>query len=137
MNMFPKQKRGGFQPPCEACGAHCCRYVAIEIDKPTSKMAFDHIRWYLSHRDVGVFVDHDGKWHVEFRSACEYLSEDNRCKIYQSRPRICQRHGNKDEECEYFDSPYRHYFSTPEEFERFLDNRGKEWRFKGARTSSK
>ena len=42
--------------PCHGCG-DCCRYIAIEIDNPTSYADHDHLYWYLSHRDVSVYVD--------------------------------------------------------------------------------
>ena len=44
---------------CHNCPAMCCRYVASEIDAPTSKREYDNIRWYLMHRDVYVFIGHD------------------------------------------------------------------------------
>ncbi|TFH42546.1 MAG: YkgJ family cysteine cluster protein, partial [Chrysiogenales bacterium] len=53
-----------FSPPCEECGGRCCRYIAIGMDRPTTKTEYDHIRWYLSHDDVHVFIDHDRGWYV-------------------------------------------------------------------------
>jgi uncharacterized protein len=125
-----KKKMEQFQPPCGECGGRCCQYTAIEIDRPTSKNDYDNIRWYLSHKNVHVFVDHDKKWHVEFRSPCENLGPDNMCLIYEIRPRICRNHGNLEEECEYFDSPYLRYFSTRLEFEKYLNKKSIQWRFK-------
>ncbi len=119
-----------FQPPCDACGGSCCRYVAIEIDRPTTKQDYDHIRWYLLHRDVSVFIDHDRKWYIEFRTPCEKQREDNRCGIYNRRPKICRDHGNVEGECEYYDSPYREYFSTEKAFLTYLEKKGKDWKFK-------
>jgi uncharacterized protein len=119
-----------YNPPCGECEGSCCRYTAIEIDKPTTKNDFDNIRWYLSHKDVNVFVDHDKKWHVEFRSPCENLGPNNQCGIYDIRPRICRNHGNTEEECEYFDSPYLFYFSTRVQFEEYLVAGGKDWRIR-------
>ncbi len=126
--MIKKNKE--FAPPCDDCGGRCCQYTAIEIDKPTSKTDYDNIRWYLSHKNVHIFIDHDRKWHVEFRSPCENLGSDNRCLIYDIRPHICRNHGNLEEECEYFDSPYLHYFHTRVEFEAFLKKKSIDWRFK-------
>ncbi|MBN2160083.1 MAG: YkgJ family cysteine cluster protein [Spirochaetes bacterium] len=124
------KKKNTFQPPCFECGGRCCQYVAIEIDRPTTKTDYDNIRWYLAHNNVHVFVDHDRKWHVEFRSACESLTADNRCHIYSERPMICRSHGCGDEECEYFDSPYFLYFTTRKEFEEYIQKKGIDWRFK-------
>jgi Uncharacterised protein family (UPF0153). len=119
-----------FQPPCGSCSGRCCQYTAIEIDRPTSKTDYDNIRWHLSHKNVHVFVDHERKWHVEFRSTCDNLTGDNKCLIYDTRPRICSNHGNLEDECEYFDSPYSQYFSSREEFEQYLQKKGIDWRFK-------
>ncbi|OHD65326.1 MAG: hypothetical protein A2176_15440 [Spirochaetes bacterium RBG_13_51_14] len=119
-----------FRPPCGDCGGRCCQYTAIEIDRPVSKTAYDNIRWYLCHTDVHVFVDHDRKWHVEFRSRCENLAVDHTCRIYDDRPQLCRNHGNAEDECEYYDSPYLHYFSSREEFEHYLCSKGVDWRFK-------
>ena len=76
-----KDESDNFQPPCEECGGRCCEYIAIEIDKPNTKSDYDHIRWYLIHRDVNVFIDHDRKWYIEFRTPCELLSKKKRCLI--------------------------------------------------------
>ena len=53
---------------CMECGAECCRYIATEIDEPTCKRDYDNVRWYLLHKDVYVFVDHDDCWYVEFET---------------------------------------------------------------------
>ena len=42
---------------CEHCAAACCRYLALPIDKPTTKRDYDDIRWYLMHEGVSVFVE--------------------------------------------------------------------------------
>ena len=42
--------------PCAGCAA-CCTYVAVEIDNPSSFDDYDHIYWYLTHRDVSVYID--------------------------------------------------------------------------------
>lgn len=118
------------EPPCIACGAQCCRYVAIEIDKPTNKRDFENIRWYLLHENVYVFIDHDNVWHVEFRTKCRALGEDQRCHEYDTRPQLCRDHGLPVGSCEFFDSPYKHRFTQPEEFERYLDKKKIDWRYK-------
>jgi len=119
-----------FQPSCEECGGKCCEYIAIEIDRPGSKKDYDHIRWYLLHKKVNVFVDHDKKWHVEFRSRCEAQTDDKKCSIYKKRPKICRDHGNEDGECEFYDSPYYLYFTNCREFEKYLLKKGIDWSFK-------
>lgn len=74
--------------PCNECGA-CCRYIAVEIDSPTTYQDYDHIYWYLTHRSVAVYIDWDGDWYLEFETVCEHLTADATCGIYAERPRIC------------------------------------------------
>jgi len=81
--------------PCEACDAKCCRYFALEIDKPKRRGDFEDIRWYLCHEAVEVFVD-DGKWFLEVRNRCRHLDESHRCRIYADRPRLCREHSPED-----------------------------------------
>ena len=118
--------------PCVTCGARCCRYVAIEIDKPTCKRDYDQIRWYLLHDRVTVFVDHDGDWHVEFEADCSAIGSNHRCKAYEQRPRLCRDYPGEDEDCEYVaeDSPYALRFLTASELETYLDGKGIDWRWK-------
>ena len=130
MNVKINGKVETFQAPCAECGGKCCEYVAIEIDKPTSKSDYDNVRWYLAHKDVNVFIDHDKNWYIEFRSDCLEKDENNLCKIYKTRPKICREHGNVDGECEFYDNPYLDYFTTRKEFEVYLEKKGVDWMFK-------
>jgi len=117
---------------CDQCDGKCCRYVALEIDAPTSKREYDYIRWYLLHRNVYVFVDHDGGWFVEFETDCDQLANDHSCRIYESRPRICRDHGDVDGICEHHagTDPYGQRFATAAEFEAYLECRGVDWEWK-------
>lgn len=112
---LPKEEDGG---PCHLCNAACCRYFALQIDKPKAKQDFDHIRWYLCHEGVAVWVD-DGDWYLEVRTVCKHLQADNRCGIYETRPQICREYGMpEDGPCEYFtdDLKYDLYFDNDETF---------------------
>lgn len=118
---------------CLRCGGRCCQYIALEWERPSCKRDYDYIRWFLLHEHVHVFVDHAGKWHVEFQTPCQSLGSDGRCATYAERPALCREHGEKaDESCEFLgeDSPYRVRFSTVREFERYLDKKGVDWRWK-------
>ncbi len=117
-------------PPCEKCGGKCCRYVAIEIDRPNTKSGIDHIRWYLLHENVNVFLDHWKKWHIEFHSPCECLDKNGRCSCYSERPKICRQHGCEEGDCEFFDSPYLEYFKSARDFEKYLKKKKIDWKFK-------
>lgn len=124
-----KKNTPSYEPPCRECGGRCCHYVALEIDTPKTKADFDQIRWFLAHKDVCVFTDHNRIWHVEFRSPCEALDGENRCTIYDVRPNICRSYGEEEGMCEYHDNPYALFFTKLPEFEAWLQSRGKEWRF--------
>ena len=120
-----------FTPPCKECGGKCCDYVAIEIDRPRKKADYDHIRWYLAHEKVHVFVDHEKKWYVQFLSTCRHKNKSNKCDIYEERPSICSEHGNSEGECEFYSSPYSEYFINDSDFEDYLREKGKDWKYKG------
>ena len=118
--------------PCVECGSRCCRYVALEVDKPTCKQDYDNIRWYLLHKNVSVFIDHEDDWYVEFKTPCLELGEHGYCDVYDERPRLCRHHGETDTVCEYVsdESPYQRLFRSGAEFEAYLEARGVKWRWK-------
>jgi uncharacterized protein len=119
-------------PSCGDCGARCCRYVATQIDTPTCKRDYDNIRWYLRHERMAVFVDHDNAWYLEVETRCRALGKDGRCLAYATRPRICREHGETDGVCEFHSSeaPHKQRFTSADMFERYLDARGIDWRWK-------
>ena len=111
----PKEEDGA---PCHLCSARCCKYFALPIDKPKSKADYMHVRWYLMHEGVAVWVD-DGDWYLEVRTVCRHLQPDNLCGIYETRPQICRDYGTpEDGACEYFtdDAVYDVYFDNDETF---------------------
>ena len=116
-------KEANFQPPCDKCGGRCCKYVAVQLDKPKSKSAQEHIKWYLLHKNVNVFVDHYKNWFVEFRTPCLAQKLNNKCKIYESRPDICKDHCKGEGECEYYATPYLMYFSTVDQYNEYLEKK--------------
>lgn len=113
----PNPKDG---PPCHLCSALCCKYFAIEIDRPTTPRDHDEIRWFLMHENVVVWMQ-EGDWYVEVRNVCRNLRADNTCGIYETRPQICRDYGLPDVEgpCEYFsrDADYDLMFESVERFE--------------------
>ena len=105
--------------PCHLCTASCCRYFALEIDEPVDEEDYDHIRWYLMHEGVIVWVQ-DGDWYLEIRTQCRHLRPDNMCGIYETRPQICRDYGLPETDpCEYFtqDLDYDITFNDDAEFE--------------------
>lgn len=126
--MDPKNKNHA--PPCHECDAKCCRYVAMEIDRPTCKRDYDHIRWYLLHKNIHIFIDYEGDWYIEFATPCERLTPNSLCGKYEDRPRICRTHGSDGDSCEHTEQAWRQMFKTIEEFEAYLDAKGTAWRWK-------
>jgi Fe-S-cluster containining protein len=114
--MISKKKQS--KNPCTECGAICCKYVAIQIDQPTTPRDFDDIRWYIAHQEVWVFVE-NGDWYVCVDRRCKYLTRDNRCKIYDERPKICRKYGTADCERNGDGDPFDMKFNRPEEIEEY------------------
>jgi Fe-S-cluster containining protein len=90
--------------PCFEC-ALCCKYIAIEIDTPTTNREYDYLVWYLYHPGVSAFVDWDGTWFIRFETRCRHLTSQGLCGIYERRPAICQEFDWKDCERHVTDSP--------------------------------
>ena len=108
--------------PCHLCNASCCRYFALEIDEPVDEEDFDHVRWYLMHEGVVVWVQ-DGDWYLEIRTQCRHLLPNNTCNIYEERPQICREYGLPGTEpCEYFtaDLEYDLQFNDDLEFDAWV-----------------
>ncbi len=89
---------------CGKCVGLCCRYFALPIDTPETKSDYEDIRWYLTHKNVAVFVE-EGDWYLNINSKCRHLSEkDHSCKIYAKRPKICKKY--KIADCDLSGSEY-------------------------------
>lgn len=107
---------------CKDCNGKCCKYIALELDEPTDRDDWDKIRWFLSHKNVIVYLDHDDDWIIEFQTPCKYLDKNNRCKNYENRPNICKEHDP--EECEFSsgESPYQILLTCIEDLDEYLKN---------------
>lgn len=104
---------------CDGCD-ECCRYIALEIDKPKNDQDCDNIIWFLLHKDVHVYVDWDNDWFVEFATPCKALDLKTKlCMIYDKRPKICREYKQKD--CVRHDpvSAEKISFNTAEEFKQY------------------
>ncbi len=117
---------------CIACRGICCRHVALPIDKPACKREIDNIRWYLMHENVQVFIDHENDWLIQFLTPCSHLNAGFRCDMYAERPKLCRDYPSDDKPCEYeSDEPvYKVLFTTPKQFEQYLEKKGIDWRYK-------
>ena len=90
---------------CDDCSGLCCRYFALPIETPEDKGDYDDIRWYLCHKDITVFVE-DGDWYINIKNKCKHLTKDNKCDIYNKRPRICR--GYKHSTCDFVEGEYNY-----------------------------
>ncbi len=98
---------------CDFCNGKCCRYFSLPIDTPHTWDEFDSIRWYLAHGQTLVYVV-EQQWYLLVKTRCQYLSSDNRCRIYFNRPKICREYTTDD--CEYDDEwSFTKAFETPEQ----------------------
>ena len=98
---------------CEYCTAKCCRYFALPIETPETWDDYDHIRWYMIHGSVSIFVE-DDTWYLMVLNDCMHLQADNRCGIYEDRPGICRRYTTRN--CEYDDDAcYDKLFESPDQ----------------------
>lgn len=112
---------------CGDCDAKCCKHVAVEIDTPEEVEEFEDIKWFVSHKNVSVFIDEDKKWYLEFLTPCEFLNKDNKCTNYESRPKICREYSHK--EC-VFQEDYEEEFTFKnlKDVEKYIEevyNKGK------------
>jgi uncharacterized protein len=105
--------------PCASCG-DCCTYVATQIDDPSTFKQYEDVHWYLTHENVGVYIDWEGEWFIEFRTRCRNLTDAKTCGIYQERPLVCSEFSFTDCERSSGESAWKHYFNSQEELVAFL-----------------
>jgi Fe-S-cluster containining protein len=107
---------------CGRCIALCCRYFAMEVDRPTTPRDFDDLRWFMLHERVQIFTE-GRKWFVQVFNRCTALGPDNLCTIYDHRPVICREYDNdwcdKDEQESDPNEGNDHVFHTLEELEAY------------------
>ena len=99
---------------CDRCAALCCRYVALPLDNPEDARDYDNVRWYLMHENIHVFVE-KGQWYIGFATKCKHLQPDNRCGVYETRPRICRDYTT--DNCDWHGGTYDydHLFTSAEQ----------------------
>jgi len=122
--------------PCNECAAECCRYFAFQIDTPRTKQDFDHIRWYLAHEKVRIYIEKN-KWYMDIHNKCRYVTPDYRCSIYNTRPDICREHDTRDCEKQAEAPGYDRYFVNLEQFDEYLRERFKRGRSRGKKKNRK
>jgi Fe-S-cluster containining protein len=88
---------------CDKCAALCCRYIALPIDNPDTAKDYDYVRWYLVHENIVVFIEKK-QWYIGIMTRCKHLEPDNRCGIYETRPRVCRSYST--DNCDYHGGEY-------------------------------
>src|SRR5258706_11514913 len=121
---------------CDQCSALCCRYFVLEIGTPEPRREYDDIRWYLIHENVFVFIEKK-KWYLGIYSRCKHLQADNRCGIYETRPKICREYST--DNCDYHGGEYDWdvLFSSAEQLERYGKEKLAQERAKARKRSPK
>ena len=114
-----KQKKGnsGNGNVCMSCPAICCHDLAMMTTRPRTRDDIEDLKWHLHYDTVHVCI-RNHRWYIMVKGRCIYLSRNNLCKRYESRPEKCRKHNPP--ECERFGSWYETLISTPEELENYL-----------------
>ena len=126
MNRLPlvKIKRQDLKPGevlCSHCPAKCCRYFSLPIEKPETFDDFEYLRWYLLHDHATIFTE-DDNWFLLVHTVCKHLQPDNRCGIYDTRPKICREYST--DQCEFEDEyTFDRYFETAEQIAEYANAR--------------
>lgn len=82
---------------CLQC-ANCCRNYSPRFKMPDIKRIARHLRMKESQFiDKYLYLDADGDYVVQ-SSPCPFLGADNKCSIYDERPRDCARYPYTDED---------------------------------------
>jgi len=105
--------------PCSGCGA-CCTYVATQIDNPTTFRQYENVYWFLTHENIGIYIDWDGDWYLEFQTRCKHLTDERTCGIYVDRPLVCSDFSWTDCERNSGLQGWKHYFKSYEDLLGFM-----------------
>ncbi len=105
---------------CIACNG-CCSYVTAPLEPPRSKAQKDMYTWYLLHRNVEIYIDHDKEWQLLFKTPCDKLKANGFCGIYETRPKICRDY--TPDGCSRAGKDYIELFKNPEELNAYLESR--------------
>ena len=79
---------------CSYCpGSKCCNYFTEQVQTPRTKKDFDHLLWQLAHGNTQLYKDDEG-WFLLVNNKCNFLQDDGRCGIYETRPAVCREYTN-------------------------------------------
>lgn len=91
-----------FKTPWDQCKkclpAKCCTYFSLEVDEPEDRKDFEAMLWQIAHKGVSFYI-YRKAWYMMVDTVCEFLTPENKCAIYETRPYICKEHSI--DSCEY------------------------------------
>ena len=116
---------------CQKCDGSCCRYFALQLDTPETPEDFDHLRWYMAHQQVAIFIEKND-WYLQVNNVCRFLLPNQSCANYEQRPQICREYGWDEEgkpDCHGSEQACDHdeFFNNLEELEAYLNRQGISW----------
>lgn len=117
---FPDEDKMTESEICVRCHG-CCMYVTVPLDSPRSKDQKDLFRWYLLHRNVEIYIDHDRQWQILFKTPCTKLLDNGMCAVYETRPQICRDY--KADACSRVGKDYIELFKTQAELDLYFESR--------------
>lgn len=89
---------------CKNClPAKCCTYFSVEIDAPETRKDHEAMLWQIAHKGVSIYI-YRKAWYLMVDTVCGFLTADNKCAIYETRPYICREHSI--DSCEYTGDDY-------------------------------
>ncbi len=89
---------------CKNClPAKCCTYFSVEIDEPETRKDYEAMLWQIAHKGVSIYI-YRKAWYLMVDTVCGFLTPENKCGIYETRPYICREHSI--DTCEYTGEDY-------------------------------
>ena len=117
-------------PPCGRVPVWSRQHGSVETDKETFRRGYDLVRWYLLHKNIHVYIDHDNERLVEFITPFEFLQPDHQCGTCETRPQIHRDHGFPAGTCEFCNDLAQQYFPAAIDLATYFDQRSIDWRWK-------
>ncbi len=119
---FENEKQMDQTEICLKCHG-CCMYITVPLEYPRSNDQRDLYTWYLLHRNVEIYIDHDKSWAIIFKTPCDKLLANGMCSIYETRPQLCRDYSP--DSCSRVGKDHVHLFQTPAEMHAYLDRNKK------------
>ncbi len=124
---FPKfskkqEKNMTQQEICIKCHG-CCMYVTVPLDPPDNEESIQMYIWYLYHRNIEIYLDHNDQWQILMKTPCKHLLPTGYCSIYENRPKICKEY--EPDNCSRTGKDYKILFKNSEEFIKYINKKKK------------